>query len=62
MPSSTATAITDSALRTLCSPGRFSTTGRSGRVTPLRRCAVKCIWPPTARTSTARTWASSPKP
>ena len=59
---STATAIAESALSTLCSPGRFNTTSRSGSVTPLRRRTLKCICPSTGRTSIARTWASSEKP
>jgi hypothetical protein len=61
--SSVATAIAASALRTLCSPGRFSVMASSGIATPLRRWQVKRIWPPgSACTSTARTCTSGPRP
>jgi hypothetical protein len=61
--SSIETAIAASAFSTLCTPGRFSVIARSGMRVPLRRCAVKRIWPPgSASTSTARTCTSSPRP
>jgi hypothetical protein len=56
--SSVATAMAASALRTLCSPGRFSVTSRSASARRCGAAAVKRICPPgSACTSTARTCA-----
>ncbi|CFV95159.1 Uncharacterised protein [Bordetella pertussis] len=62
-PSSVATAMAASALRTLCRPGRFSSTCSAGSTTSRsRRCTVKRMRVPSACTSWAHTCASGLSP